>query len=272
LADGRLGEQEKRYIDGLRKRMGMEAAEFVRLVEDVRSEGKKLALSREGEKARAVVRLLARTAAADGVVDEKERRLLGRIAAYTGLGDEVIERMLVEELSSASDSGGSTESSGESTPTAGQAGKAKDAPNDTAVEARLREIYAEFTGWDAATRQRKVDELADWGRHAVVPLLRILESYRNPDGSDNALELKDMVIRKLGELKDERAVYYLVQQVSIGDVEDEITNLSLRAAAAEALGKITGHDFSPDQAGIEAARQWWTKGGAERNKYDKLAM
>ncbi|KKN68418.1 hypothetical protein LCGC14_0451460 [marine sediment metagenome] len=43
-------------------------------------------------------------------------------------------------------------------------------------------------------------------------------------------------------------------------------------SAAGALGKITGDAFTPDDAGVEAARTWWASGGPKRDPYDKLAL
>ena len=121
-----------------------------------------------------------------------------------------------------------------------------------------------------AQRRAKLQELAAMGRGVVVPLLRVLESYKSPDGAPNALSLKARVAETLGELGDDRAVYYLAQQVNIGEQEDEITNAALRRASAAALGALVGAEFSADDEGVAAARQWWQ--GSGRRVYDRLAF
>jgi hypothetical protein len=132
------------------------------------------------------------------------------------------------------------------------------------------EIYQQFAGWPEPTQREKLDQFASAGEAAVVPLLRILESYRTPVGAANTLALKTMVCQQLGRLGDDRAVYYLCQQISLGDAEDEINSAVLRYAAAEALGRIIGRPFSPDAKGVQAAREWWL--GPGRVRYDQLAF
>jgi hypothetical protein len=134
----------------------------------------------------------------------------------------------------------------------------------------VAEIYQQFAGWPEATQREKLDQFASAGDAAVVPLLRILESYRTPDGAADTLALKTMVCQQLGRLGDDRAVYYLCQQISLGDAEDEINSAALRCAAAEALGRIIGKPFTPDAQGVQAAREWWL--GPGRARYDQLAF
>jgi len=132
------------------------------------------------------------------------------------------------------------------------------------------EIYQQFAGWPETTQREKLDQFASAGHAAVVPLLRILESYRTPVGAANTLFLKTMVCQQLGRLGDDRAVYYLCQQISLGDAEDEINSAALRYAAAEALGRIIGKPFTPDAQGVQTAREWWL--GPGRSQYDRLAF
>jgi len=108
------------------------------------------------------------------------------------------------------------------------------------------------------------------GAAGAVLLLRILESYRTPDNAANALELKTMACEQLGDTADARAAYYLAQQVSIGDGEDEISSPELRTAAAEAMGKVVGEPFSRDSDGIDAARSWWSSPAAA--EFQQLAL
>ena len=132
------------------------------------------------------------------------------------------------------------------------------------------EIYQQFAGWLETTQREKLDQFASAGDAAVVPLLRILESYRTPVGAANTLALKTMVCQHLGRLGDGRAVYYLCQLISLGDADDEINSAALRYAAAEALGRIIGKPFTPDAQGVQTAREWWL--GPGRVRYDQLAF
>ncbi len=240
LADGRLSEQERRFIDSLRAKLGISEAEFAALCQQVRQDPKRLSLPREAEQARKAVRLLAETATADGEVSQAERELLRRLAAKAGLGEGEIDALIA--------------------PAGG---------DEDRVAALADEMYAHFVEWDEPARAEKLAALAGLGREAVMPLLHVLESYRVPDGAADNLELKRLVVVQLGNLGDERTAYYLAQQVGLGDVEDEISNAALRYAAAEALGRIVGQGFTADQPGLEAARAWWFGGGVRR--YDRLA-
>ena len=247
LAEGDYSDEERQLVEALAGRAGVTAEELAQLTAEVQAGDDKLSLSRDPDKARRTVELLAATAAADRVVSDKERRMLMRIARHTKLDESVVAELIDRATSAV-------------------------AVDDAEVEARLEDIYANFTGWDAATRAAKLHEFAAYGHQAIGPLLRLLESYRAPDGAANALELKCMVAEKLGELGDGRAVYYLVQQVNIGEQDDEITGAALRRAAAGALGKITGRGFAADEEGVAAAKAWWAGGTPDRAQYDKLAL
>jgi len=246
MADGDFNDDERAFVDALRRQAGMATEDYDALLAEAQAGESKLSLPRDADDARRVVDLLIQAAAADGVVSERHRKLLKRIARHIEFDQAIISQMIDDAL-------------------------AIDAADDLEMEEDLEDIYAHFNDWDAAARQAALDGLAARGVQAVLPLLRMLESYRVPDGAANALDLKEMLARKLGEMGDGRAVYYLVQQVNIGDLEDEITNASLRYASAEALGKIIGEGFTGDQAGVEAARAWWST-GHQRDQYDRLAM
>ena len=68
------------------------------------------------------------------------------------------------------------------------------------VEAAVEQMYAGFTGWDEAARREGLGRITAFGKAAALPLLRVLESYRTPDGADDSLALKAMVTRELGGL------------------------------------------------------------------------
>ncbi len=65
---------------------------------------------------------------------------------------------------------------------------------------------------------------------------------------------------------DPRAVYYLAELLRLGDDDNELTNESLREAAAEAIGTITGNAFPPNADGVRLARQWWHRTGSNQYK------
>ena len=245
LVDGKLTDGEKKFIDALRARSGISADEFRELCDQVRQDRKRISLPRGGKEAEEVVRLLVQAAMADGQVSAEERSLLGRLAEHVGLGISAIEQLL-----------------------SGRAGGKQ--ADDAELQARMDEIYKHFVQWDAPTRRERIQALGALGPHGVIALLRIMESYRAPDGAPNGLELTTLVAEQLGRIGDRRAIYYLAQQVSIGDSDDEITNAALRFAAAEAMGRILGEPFSADQRGVLAARAWWLSAG--RREYDRLAF
>jgi len=236
VADGNLNEGEKQFIERARRRLGVGDAEFRDIVQQVRINPGRVSLPTDPRQAAEAVRLLAETARADGEVSDVERGMLSRLARRAGLPQ----------------------------PPAPAGAKAA-ADLDAAVEA----LYAGFAGWDAETRRGQVARIAAAGRDAVVPLLRVLESYRVPEGSSDALVLKTVVAEQLGRLGDERAAYYLAQQVELADVEEEVSSSALREAAAAALGRIVGERFPPGPAGVEAARKWWFNKGLQQ--YSRLA-
>lgn len=243
LVDGQVSDQEKRFIDALRIRLGVGDAELRDLIQQVRINPKRVVVPADAAAAAETVRLLVDLAAADGVIAPAEREMLVKIARQAGLDQATLKGMI------------------------GPAGEDAEA-GEAQIGARVDEVYAGFGGWDGSARRAKVAEIAAYGRQAVPALLGLLESYRVPDGCDDSLELKALVAEQLGKLGDERAAYYLAQQVNIGDIDDEVTNVALRHAAAEALGRIVGESFSRDQEGVTAARTWWFVVGSRR--YDKL--
>jgi len=243
VADGKLTEQEKACIESLRQRLGVDAEDFRRLCHEVKQGSRKLSVPREPNQAEQTVALLMEIAAADAVITPPEQRALRMVADYVGFDATRLETMLDDACRG-------------------------EGVDDRKLEAMAEELYTQFGQWDGASRRAKVGALGDLGRCGVRPLLRILESYRKPEGAPDALELKTLVAEQLGRLGDTRPVYYLAQHVNIGDSDDEISSLALRAAAAEAIGTIIGQSFSRDQDGIDAARQWWQDEGNQ--KYNRL--
>ncbi|MBS3733434.1 MAG: TerB family tellurite resistance protein [Phycisphaerae bacterium] len=244
LADGQLSEEEKRYIERLRSKLGVDAKQFTKLVDDVKRDRNHVSVPQDREAAEQTGRLLVEAASSDGRIDELERDILHRLAKRVGLSGEDVDT-LVRQVE----------------PTEEEA---------AAMEEIVRDLYAHFTEWDEPQRKEAFDKLAGFGKLAVMPLLRMLESYRRPDGADDAIELKVRIARTLGDLGDTRPVFYLAQQAAFGDVDDEISNARLRQAAAEALGKLVGEDFSADEQGVLAAGKWWRS--PEHEKYDKLVF
>ncbi len=249
LADGKLTQEERDFIHRLRKQLGVSKDEFRQLVKQFKEHPKKVTLPRGGPAAQRAIQLMALMAVADGQVSDREQRLLDKLTKWAGLKSKAAKPAVAEQ---------GNQSIEPDQVTARKVSKLSDA------------IYANFAAWDERERAEKVAELAGFAEASLEGLLRILESYRIPEGTPDALELRTLVVRELGRLGDIRAAYYLAQQVTIGDMEDEITNAALRCAAAEALGKIVGKDFSPDRAGVEVARQWWLSFGSRQ--YTSLAI
>jgi uncharacterized tellurite resistance protein B-like protein len=246
LADGQLTDEEKRFIQRLRQRLGLDEREFADLVAQVRADSKAVSLPKDPAEAIAAVRLIADAAAADGEMGAVEERIVRRLAAHVQLPPSELEALLRGSRGS------------------------EEAVDTAELEGRVEEIYAGFAEWDDSQRARKLEELGAYGPGAVRPLMQVLESYRTPAGLPDALALKALVAGQLGRLGDDRAVYYLAQQVSLGDIEDEITSADLRCACAEAMGRIVGEGFTADASGVAAAREWWT--GPGRTRYSTLAI
>lgn len=244
VADGELDEAEQQYIERLRGKLGVEPGQFAKLVEDVKKNRQTVHVPKDRDLAQDTVRLLVEAAAADGQIGEIERDILHRLGDRVGLTAGDIDGMVRQF---------------EPTP-----------EEEAEIEAKVREIYAHFAEWDESTRKAKFRELADYDRLAVLPLLRMLESYRRPDHAENALEMKIHVVDALAELDDTRTAFYLAQQATFGDVDDEVSNSELRQACAHALGKLTNQDFDRSEEGVQEAARWWRS--PDHRKYDKLVF
>jgi uncharacterized tellurite resistance protein B-like protein len=241
MADGKVTDEEKKFIERLREKLGVDAESFRQLCQDIRENPKLVKMPSDLAEAEQAIRLMAEAAAADGPISPPEQQALERLARHAGVSSPVLEVIMAQ---------------------AEGADLAK-------LEAAVAEIYVDFANWDAPTRSAKFAALGAAGRPAVLPLLRMLESYRSPDGAADPLEMRILVIDQLKAMSDIRSVYYLAQQIGL-DGADEVTNPAVRAAAAEAIGHIVDQPFTRDDVGVAAARQWW-RGGAMKT-FDTLVL
>lgn len=238
--DGEISESEKDFISKLKKRYQIAEEEFTGLLQEFRSSSVKMSIPK-GEEGRDVFKLLVEAAEADGKVVLAEQRLLQKVAKHVGMSDMESESLIpgVEEAI-------------------------------IEINAMVEDMYSHFNEWDTGIRQEKLEEFVGFGSVAVVPLLQVIESYRVQDGAADNLELKTLIAEKLGKIEDTRPVYYLTQQVNIGDVEDEISNSKFRDACIEAISKLTGTQFEREEIsdGNYVSRQekvieWWQLTGKE---------
>jgi len=237
--DGKITAEEKSFVEKLKTRFDIDNDDFSSLLEQFRNSPKHMAIPR-GEEGRDVFKLLVEAAQADDTIAEPEQRLLQRVAKHVGLSDIEAQPLIP----------GAEESIAE-------------------IDEKIAQIYESFNKWDSKTRAARVEDIAKYGPLAVVSLLKVLESYRVPEGLPDNLELKTLVAEQLGQLGDKRAVYYMAQHVNIGDTDDEISNASLRNACAEAIEKLVGRKFDPENK-LDAMRQWWISSG--KDDYSELAI
>ena len=241
--DGKVTDEEKEFVETLRTRVGIDTAEFNDLLREVRADPKRMSIPR-GIQAEETLRLLIDAAETDGEITDRELDAIRKIGQYIGLDQSRLEQMLPgSEISPA---------------------------EQAEITAAVEEIYTDFVSWDDDTRRAKLQGIGSRGRVASKFLLAILESYRAPDGMDDALEMKALTAWQIGKLSDERTIYYLAQQINIGDSDDDITSAVLRGACASAIGQIVGETFSPDEGGVHTARQWWSDIGWR--EYNRLAF
>ena len=241
LADGKVTDEENRFISRLRQRLDIDAVQFKQLCQEVRAEPKRVKLPSDPAEAEKALRLLVDVAAADGEITSVERRGLQRMGQHIGISPGALEAIM--------------------------AGVASDA--DQRLGGLTEEVYENFANWDEAQRREKLALFAQSGHSGVLLLLRMLESYRAPNDDTDALAMKVMIIEQLAAMGKPQAVYYLAQQVALTGT-DEVTSPELRAAAAEAIGQIVGQPMPRDQAGVDAAREWW--GSAGLAQYNTLAF
>jgi DNA-binding transcriptional MerR regulator len=244
LANRHVGPEQKDFIRRLCRELGLDAEQVRQLCSEVREAPSELSIPEDPQQREALLGEMVAVARVDGEIDDAERRMLLEFVSSAGLDAADLDALL--------------------------SGGRRNQQIEEDAERLLEACYAGFAGWDEATRREKLREVAGLGRDAVIPLLRLLESYREPDSMDDALELKTLVAEQLGELGDARAVYYLAQLVNLGDSDDEICDARLRTASAGAIGRIAGLDVPEGAEGVEAVRQWWRMPAAKR--YDQLAF
>jgi hypothetical protein len=238
---GKITDEERRHIERVRDRLGISADDFKKLVEEVRQGSRQIRLPASPAEAQQALQDLINFTQADGRIDPAERRVLEKIAHHLGLPDEMLDGML----------------------------NAATGAHEPEIQAKAEEIYLHFGQWNGELRHSRFAELERFGRAAVLPLLRMLESYRAPDGAPDALEMKVFVVDVLAALGDRRAVYYLANQVALS-ATSEVSNDALQFAAAAAIGRLTGKPFTRDAAGVAAVRQWWMLEGIK--DYNTLAL
>ncbi len=238
--DGQVTDAERELVSGMRSKLGIDGAEFRGLCEQVKAGQTTLAIPRVGVEAEKMLRLLVNAAMVDGEMAPAEQRLLEKVAAVIERDPSEVE-VIVQGVS------------------AGEADGALAAK----IGADIEEIYLHFVEWTPDEQRRRCEAIGRLGSVSAIPLLRVLESYRRPEGGDG-LDLKVLIVDQLAAIGDDRVVYYLAQQVSLSDADDEVTNAALRSASAAAIGVIVGKPFNRDAAGVDACRKWWvSKGTAE---------
>ncbi len=245
LADGKLAPEERTFIEELRKKLDINKEDFNELCRQVKEDRTSITVPKGEDEVRDMLQLLVQTAAIDGQMDPTEHKFLLGIVRHAGIPEMEFERMVASCI------GPSREQL-------------------AILEKHTALIYAHFNEWDQAKRCEVLDEMAAEGMPATIPMLRMFESYRVPDGAEDALELKIMLAEYLGNTSDSRVVYYMYQQATIGEMEDETTSSELRQAALAAISKIVEVDFSDTKDGKRMIADWWkTPDGQE---YVSLAL
>jgi len=242
LADGKVTDEERQLIGRLRKNLGIDRDEFRAMCEQAQANRKRLEIPTRDLAAENMLQLLIDVAKVDGEISESEQRMLEKVAAFIEQSAAQMEAVLA---------GGDV-----------TAGEQVDDALEAKINAEIDQLYTHFAEWTEQERREHCRALGAKGAAAVIPLLRVVESYRNPDGGEGH-QMKAMIMDQLAAIGDDCVVYYLAQQVSLGDIEDEVSSPALREAAAEAIGKITGNAFTRDTAGVLACRQWWLAEGTK---------
>ena len=231
MADGSLTDEERRFIHRLRDNLGIDRDEFRALCEQVHQSRKRLEIPTGPLAAEKMLGLMIDAAKADGEIAPAEQRVLEKVSQFIERSASEMETVLID-------------------------------PVETEINAVIDRMYMKFAEWSDDERRSHCQTLGAHGPAAVIPLLRVVESYRNPDGGEG-WQMKAMIIDQLATMGDDCVVYYLAQQVSLSDADDEVTCTALREAAADAIGKITGKGFTRDAAGILACRDWWAGEGTQ---------
>lgn len=267
IADGVVRGEEQSLIRRLRRKLGIDDARLQALVAELRSAMQPDALlpSRSEERREALL-LMVITAQIDGEIDGREREVLQKMADRLGFDAPAFSHILETGIARAHRLRGDAR--------IGEAvAHAVTAVDSAAARARAEQLvqimYAQY--FDRPSVHRELDELVALGSSAAIPLIRAFESYRRPRPPATPAQFKALLAETLGRIGDQRAVYYLASTVALGDEEDDETNTTeLRITVAKALSLLVGERFSPDAAGVRAAREWWS--GVGGRSYQSLSF
>jgi len=261
LADGKVTDAEKRLINRIQHRLNIDDQELHRLVRDVAG-GQQLDLPADEHARRATLELMVVTAAIDGHISPDEQRLLVDMGQRLGMVDQVWQELYEKALRKAEQIRARQPATANDAHPAPPDASAAPPPEPSKVdqaEEFVEQFYLHLADW--ADPSEQASRLLQLGSAAVIPLIRAFESYRVPDRCPDVTGFRVIIAQLLGQLGDRRAVYYLAELLRLGDADHELSNAPLRAAAAEALGRLIGQNFERGPSGVAAARQWWREHG-----------
>jgi uncharacterized tellurite resistance protein B-like protein len=254
LADGTVAQTERALIRRLQEKLGIDDNELRCVVDEVRGGGDPDAwLPQDPDDRRKALRLMVIAAQIDGRISDVERALLVKTGSRLGFDNAAFEGIFREGMAMAN------RYRGEGIPSAPTAESPELRHRAEAIVQQWRR-----SGSGPTTLREQISELERIGAPAVVPLVRAFESYLRPAPPATLARVKEALAEALGRIGDPRAVYYLATFLLMGDDEDETNDADLRAAVAEAIGRIVGEPFARNADGVVAARAWWSRGGSRR--------
>lgn len=253
-ADGKIAEGERAIVRRLQEKLGIDDPRLRRLLDETRSGSEPNTwLPRDPADRQNALRLMVITAQMDGTVSDLEQSLLKKMAARLGFDAAAFQAIFQDGIARANWYRGDEVSSD-------ARGESPELRHQTeAIVQKMRQC-----GSDPAALSQRIDELGHIGASAVAPLVRAFESYLRPSPPAKLTRVKEAIAEALGRIGDPRAVYYLATFLMFGDGEDDTNDAPLRAAVAEAIGRITGQTFPRTADGVAAARAWWSQGGSRR--------
>ena len=254
MAHGAIAEREQELVRKLQKELKIDDGRMRELIAELRRGGDLDAwLPADPEERRRILRLMIITAHIDGEISGCDWQVLEKVAERMGLDRAAFERLVqdcVTRLDRRRIEGDAA------TPTA-------ESPElRHRAEAIVQEIYRR--AMDAEALGERIGELVGIGPSAVLPLVRGFESYLRPSPPVTLARVKEAFAAALGRIGDSRAVYYLATFLMLGDQEGDTNDSMLRAAVAEAIGKLAGEPFARSSEGVTAAREWWSRTGSRR--------